>query len=90
VPACARERDHRIATSSRDNRSSGSDDRKVVVLDLLGRTVDDPTNPTQIDHAPTDVVPEDFSQGDQLVAAFDLFRDGTKVGEETPSAPSPA
>ena len=67
-----------FATSSRENRSSGSDDRKVVVLDLLGRQVDS----TEIDHAPIDLVPEDFTQGDQLVLAFDLFRDGTKVGEE--------
>ena len=64
------------ATSSRDNRSSGKDDRKVVVFDLLGRQV----NSTEIDHAPTDLVPDDFSQGDQLVLAVDLFQAGTKVG----------
>jgi hypothetical protein len=67
------------ATSSRDNRSSGKDDRKVVVFDLLGRQV----NSTEIDHAPTDLVPDDFSQGDQLVLAVDLFQAGTKVGEES-------
>jgi hypothetical protein len=66
------------ATSSRDHRSSGSNDPKVVVLDLLARQV----QAAEIDEAPTDVAPDDFTQGDQLVQAVDLFRDGTKVGEE--------
>ena len=60
------------ATSSRENRSP-ADDRKVVVLDLMARAVDS----TDIDEGPTG-----FSQGDQFVQAVDLFRAGTKVGEE--------
>jgi hypothetical protein len=62
------------ATSSGDNRSSGKDDRKVVVLELLGREVDR----TDIERKPTGL-----SQGDQTVQAFDLFQAGTKVGEES-------
>jgi hypothetical protein len=62
------------ATSSRDNRSSGSDDRKVVVLDLVARAVAS----TDIDRKPTGL-----SQGDQQVLAVDYFQAGTKVGEES-------
>jgi hypothetical protein len=62
------------ATSSRDNRSSGSDDRKVVVLDLMARAVAS----TDIDRKPTGL-----SQGDQQVLAVDYFQAGTRVGEES-------
>ena len=72
------------ATSSRENRSSGKDDRKVVVLDLMAHAdPNDPNRTTEIDHAPLDVDPDDFSQGDQLVLAVDEFQAGTKVGEES-------
>ncbi len=63
------------ATSSRDNRSSGKDDRKVVVLDLRARVVGDPTT--------IDRKPPGLSQGDQQVLAVDLLQAGTKVGEES-------
>lgn len=63
------------ATSSRDNRSSGSDGRKVVVLDLMARAVGEPTI---IDRKPTGL-----SQGDQQVLAVDLLHAGTKLGEES-------
>ena len=62
------------ATSSRDNRSSGKDDRKVVVLDLVAHVVDR----TEFDKKPTGL-----SQGDGAVVAVDLFQAGVKVGEES-------
>ncbi len=62
------------ATSSRHNRSSDSNDRKVVVLDLMARAVAS----TNIERKPTGL-----SQGDQFVQAVDLFDAGIKVGEES-------
>jgi hypothetical protein len=62
------------ATSSHDNRLTGSDDRKVVVLDLVARAVEG----TAIDH-----LPAGRSQGDQFVQVVDLFRAGTKFADES-------
>ena len=63
------------ATSSPDSRSSDSDGRKVLVLDLLARVVG---NSTYIDEGTAGE-----SVGDQYVAAVDLFSGGHKVGEES-------
>jgi hypothetical protein len=61
-------------TAAGDKGSSGSYDRKVVVLHLMGRLVGEQT---YIDKG----LP-DNSQGDQYVYAYDLFSRGTKVGQE--------
>ena len=66
------------ATSSRENRSSGSDDRKVVVLDLVGEYA----KSTFIDELPAN--PEDQpSVGDQWVSTINLLRDGKEFGKES-------
>ena len=62
------------ATSSGDNRSSDSDGRKVVVLDLVAQVVDR----QEIDEAPAGQ-----SLGDWTVLEVDLISGGNKVGEES-------
>ena len=62
------------ATSSGENRSSDSDGRKVVVLDLVAQVVDR----QEIDEAPAGQ-----SLGDWTVLEVDLISGGNKVGEES-------
>lgn len=62
------------ASSSSSNGQSGSDDDgRTTVLHLVGREV-----------ASTflDLGDPDFNQGDQFVFTNDLFRSGTKIGED--------
>jgi hypothetical protein len=61
------------ATSSRDNGPPDTDDRNVLVLDFDARVVG-----FTEDNRP----PAGPSRGDRYVANIDLFRAGTKVGEE--------
>jgi hypothetical protein len=61
--------------SATSSPPSDKDKRKVVVLDFDARVVD-----TNVD----DQVPTGQpSLGDQYTSAIDLYRDGTKVGEES-------
>jgi hypothetical protein len=74
------------ATSSNDNRSSGRDDRKVIVLDLMARVVDG----ADIDVPPLDPTPDivladltGADEGDGFVLDIELSHKGRPVAEES-------
>jgi hypothetical protein len=74
------------ATSSGENRSSDSDDRKVIVLDLMARIVDGADmDVPPLDPAP-DVVLADLTEddeGDGFVLDIELSQKGRPVGRES-------